>query len=43
MGEAVSDSVNTIASLTEFTFRNAYRYQGDHAACSEDDASSHFL
>ena len=43
MNEAVSDSVNTVASLTEFNFRNAYRNRGGHATCSEDDASSHFL
>jgi len=41
--EAVSDSVNTVASLTDFTLRNAYRNQGGHATCSEDDASTHFL
>ena len=34
---------DSVASLTEFNFRNAYRSQGGHATCSEDDASSHFL
>jgi len=42
--EAVSDSVNTVASLTDFTLRiDSSSYGMPIKKCSEDDASTHFL